>query len=97
MNIDGTWKVIPLTGWIRLLIGNKKYITNDKGYNRLFGIKWGRFKITEKDGKIIFTYDNGKVIDELEPVRDMLLGDYFSVKDGEKEFVGVFIMVKEKS
>lgn len=101
MNLDGKWKVIGLTGILRKLFGNIKYIKGCRGFNRLFGIKWGLFtilcegqEITEdqefcEGQEIVFEYDDGKIVDRLTVVDDnKLTGEIYL--DGE--YVGRFNM-----
>ena len=93
MNLDGKWKVTGKSGILQHLFGNIKYIKGCVGYNRLFDIKWGRFITTREDGEIVFTYDNGRVIDRLFAVgNDELLGRFYL---GGK-FIGPFAMERIK-
>jgi len=93
MNIDGIWKVIGKSGILRFLLGDVKYIKDNKGYNRLFGIKWGHFTISYDDDEIIFTYADGHTVDRLKVVtNDLLSGELYC----DEKFIGKFEMKRIK-
>lgn len=82
-SLDGKWKVEG--NW--LAPGDVKHIKGNFGYNRWFGIKWGKFDIEENK----FIYRNGKVIDEVRFINsDKLEGEFFL----DDEFIGNFTMTR---
>lgn len=91
--LDGKWKVTGKTGVLRALVGDVKHIKGNKGHNRLFGFKWGRFDIKEiKDG-YEFKYQNGMIDDLVWFVNsDKLNGEFFL----ENKFTGNFTMERMK-
>lgn len=75
--LTGVWKV-KMWGWWRFMRLDRKYISGNKGYNRILGIKWGRFRIVDGDKSLMLVYDDGKVTDylRLHPTGDLMVGRY---------------------
>jgi len=94
MNLSGTWKVSVKIGpiWFRLLnlLRNRKVIEGNSGYNSTFGIKWGRFIITQDAEEFIFTYSDSPIIDSVYVIGDKVIG-FFYLK---KKYVGWFKMTR---
>ncbi len=93
MNLDGKWKVVGKTGILRFFVGDVKHIKGARGYNRLLGVPWGRFKITYESGRIILTYEKGGIVDKLKVVNKDKLSGIFLKHDN---FVGYFTMKRIK-
>jgi len=93
INLDGIYLVIGRSGILLWFIGDKKHIKGNTGFNYWFGIKWGKFDITYEDGKIIFTYRKGGIVDKLKAVDENKLTGKFYQND---KFIGNFEMVRIK-
>ena len=86
-NTDGKWRVIGKTGFLKWLFGDIKYIKGDRGYNRLFGFKWGWFTILYVAGKIVFKYDDDKIVDRVKFTDpDTISGRFYFNKKFKGEF-----------
>lgn len=93
MNIDGRWKVVGRSGFLLIFFGDVKYIKDDEGYNRLFGIEWGPFTVSYEGDEIILTYADGHTVDRLKVVTDDLLsGELYC----DEKFIGKFEMKRIK-
>ncbi len=91
-NLDGKWWVKVISGplWFRLLKGDVKYISGDSGYNRIWGVKWGEFKVHRGIYNWIQLFYTGvRIIDRVWFVNsDKLKGEFFL----NGKFTGQFTM-----
>ena len=96
MNLTGTWKVKVTSGpvWFRAmnLIGDKKIIDKNSGYNVAAGIKWGKFQITQDGRQYILTYTEQPIVDRVKFVGGRLAGS-FTLND---KYIGEFEMKEVK-
>jgi len=97
MNLSGTWKVSVEIGpiWFKSLnlLRNRKVIEGNSGYNSLaFGIKWGRFTITQNAKEFIFTYSDRPIIDSVYVFGDQVIGFFYF----NQKYVGWFKMTRIK-
>ena len=96
MNIDGKWEVSIISGpwWFRKMRDkDTKYIKDGKGYNRIFGWKWGRFEVFYDDIGFTLRYKNKRIIDRVWFInKDFLRGNLYL--NGKS--VGTFSMKRKR-
>ena len=67
--LDGTWTVTTTSGpdWFSVIdmLGDKKVIKGDSGYNLAKGIRWGDFTITKNEEVYTLTYEALPVVDRI--------------------------------
>lgn len=89
-DLTGVWKV-KMWRWWRFMRLDKKCISGARGYNRIFGARWGDFTVVSHDRDLKLIYDNGKIIDHLRlhPTSDDVMIGRFCI-DGE--YKAMFIL-----
>ncbi len=85
--LEGKWKV-SMWGWWSFMRLDRKVIKGTRGYNRLLGIKWGGFTVSQDVLGLVLTYDEDIIMDHLKvsPDNDNVMVGKFHVNGKFRQF-----------
>lgn len=82
-DLEGEWAIETISGpwWFMGLKGDVKTIEGGKGYNTIWGFKWGKFVICKDKNNpeiIILTYLREPIVDKIRFIdENSLTGDFY--------------------